>query len=183
MGKVSVGKPNVSGAVYTAVAGTTLPVTANESLAAAFKHLGYVSDAGLTNSNALNSEAIKAWGGDTVYMLHSDVTDTFQFVLLESANTDVLSVFYGSGNVSGTLSSGVTVKANKTDPVNAEWVFDIVLSDGVLKRIVLPNAVVSERGDVVYSDTEAIGYDVTLTAFPDSQGNTHYEYLYNGVTP
>ena len=47
----------------------------------------------------------------------------------------------------------------------------------MLKRVVLPDAKVGEVGDIVYKDDEAVGYELTLTALPDEDGNTHYEYL------
>ena len=46
----------------------------------------------------------------------------------------------------------------------------------MLKRVVLPDAKVGEVGDIVYKDDEAVGYELTLTALPDEDGNTHYEY-------
>ena len=57
------------------------------------------------------------------------------------------------------------------------WVFDMILKGGILKRIVVPSAKVTEVGDITYTDEDAIGYETTITAMPDSEGNTHYEYL------
>ena len=34
-----------------------------------------------------------------------------------------------------------------------------------------------KRIDIVYKDSEAIGYETTLKATPDSSGQTHYEYI------
>jgi len=52
-----------------------------------------------------------------------------------------------------------------------------VLKGGILKRVVLPSAKVSEIGDITYGDSDAIGYETTWTAIPDTDGNTHYEYI------
>ena len=30
---------------------------------------------------------------------------------------------------------------------------------------------------MTYADGEAIGYEITVTAFPNSSGVTHYEYI------
>lgn len=174
---VTAGKPAIGGAIYRAALGSTLATDATTNLDAAFKQLGYLSDAGLTNSNTISSEDIKAWGGDTVLSLQTEKTDTFSFTLLEVLNVDVLKAVYGSGNVTGTLSSGITVEANSEDQEEAAWTIDMVMRDGVLKRIVIPDAKITEIADIVYSDSEAVGYEVTITAYPDSAGNTHYEYI------
>lgn len=46
-----------------------------------------------------------------------------------------------------------------------------------IKRIVIPSASVTEVSDIVYKDSEAIGYETTIKATPDSDGQTHYEYI------
>ena len=53
----------------------------------------------------------------------------------------------------------------------------MILNGGYLKRVVIPSAKVTAVGDITYVDGQPIGYEVTLSAAPDSSGNTHYEYL------
>lgn len=177
---VTVGKPKVSGAVSVAPKGTTMPTDASSELAVAFKSLGYVSEDGVVNTNSPESGDIKAWGGDTVLTYLSSKTDTFKFKLIEALNMDVLKTVYGADNVEGTLGTGVTIKANSLSNDSYAWVIDTLLTGGVLKRIVIPNASITEIGDVVYKDEEAVGYELTITAVPDTDGNTHYEYIVSG---
>lgn len=174
---VTAGKPAVGGAIFRGALSSTLPTDATTALDAAFKPLGYLSDAGLTNSNTISSEDIKAWGGDTVLSLQTEKTDTFSFTMLEVLDAEVLKAVYGSGNVSGALASGITVTANTADQEEAAWVFEMVLREGAVKRIVIPDAKITEIADIVYADSEAVGYEVTITAYPDSSGNSHYEYI------
>lgn len=174
---VSVGKPAVSGAVFNAPVGTSLPASTTAALAAAFKALGYVSEDGVTNSNSLTTEQIKAWGGDVVAVPQSEKNDTFQLKLIEATNTDVLAVVFGPDNVIGDLAAGLTVKANADELPETSWVIDMILRGGAAKRVVIPRGKISEIGDVVYKDNEVIGYDLTITALPDASGNTHYEYI------
>lgn len=176
---VSAGKPPVAGAVSRAVAGTTLPTDATTALAAAFKSLGYCSEDGLVNSNTPTVQNIKAWGGDIVLPILEEKTDTFQLTLIESINVEVLKAVYGSSNVTGTISgsSGVTVKANGDDPADGVWAIDIVMNSKTVKRIVIPHGYITDLGDISYTDSDAIGYQITITALPDSSGNTHYEYI------
>lgn len=175
--KVSVGKPKVGGAVYRAAAGATLPTDAVTALGTDFKQLGYISEDGLTNSNSPESDVVKAWGGDTVLTLESGKTDTFQFSLMEVTNTEVLKAVYGDDNVTGTLEDGITIKANSTEQTEHSYIIEMVLKDGVLKRVVIPSAKLTELGDITYTDGDAIVYEMTITAMPDEDGNTHYEYI------
>lgn len=180
---VTAGKPRVAGSVYRAATAATAPNTADSTLGSAFKSLGYISEDGVKNNNSPETEDIKAWGGDIVLNTLTGKEDKWTFKLIESMSTDVLGAVYGSSNVSGALATGITVQAKSVAPEAAMYVIDMILKNNVLKRVVIPNATVSEVSEVVYADNEAVGYEVTITAVPDSSGVTHYEYIKNGAAP
>ena len=174
--QVTAGKPAVGGAVYRAPLGTSLPTSVNDSITG-FTCMGYISDAGLTNSNSPANNAIKAWGGDNVLNIQNDKPDTFKFVMIEALNIDVLKAVYGDDNVTGALTTGITVKANSKEQKDCCWVVDMIMRNGAKKRIVIPCGKVTAVGDVTYSDAAAVGYDTTISAAPDNAGQTHYEYI------
>lgn len=178
---VSTGKPNISGAVYRAPLGTTLPTDATTSLGAAFVCLGYVSEDGLTNNNEMDVSAIKAWGGMIVYRSLNELDDNFVLTLIESENTDVLKAVYGDSNVTvdGSGNAHVVVKAD--DPQEAVWVFDLALRNNRAKRIVIKDGAITAREAITYNDSDAIGYGITVSAYPDSTGKTHDEYLEGAI--
>ena len=174
---VTAGKPKIGGAIYRAPIGTTLPTDATTALASAFVCLGYVSEDGMTNDNSPESENIKAWGGETVLTVQTSKDDTFGFTLLEVLDVNVLKTVYGDDNVTGTLESGITVKANSKDLTEYVWAVDMVLRNNAVKRIVIPDGKVSEVGTITYADGSAVGYETTLQCAADTYGNTHYEYI------
>lgn len=173
---VTAGKPKVGGAIFRAPLNTALPESTTDVLNEAFKNLGYVSEDGLVNSNTPTSENIKAWGGDIVLTTLTEKPDKFTFTLIEAKNVEVLKAVYGDANVDNS-GTEIVIEANSTQQDNCAWVIDMVLKDSTKKRIVIPNAGIESVGDITYADGSAVGYQTTISALPDGDGNTHFEYM------
>lgn len=175
---VTAGKPKVGGSIYRAPLGTDVPTDATTALDTAFKCLGYVSDEGVTNSTSIESEDIKAWGGDTVLTPQTGKTDTFQLSLLESINVEALKAYFGDDNVTGTsISTGLSIKCNSKELQPSIWVVEMIAAGNIPHRVVIPNAKPTELEDITYVDNDPVALGMTLTALPDEDGNTHYEYF------
>ena len=174
---VSAAKPKIGGAIYAAPVGTSIPTDTDTALDAAFKSLGYVSSDGLTNTTNIESQKIKAWGGDTVLVIQTSKDDGFKFNLIETLDTEVLKFVYGKGKVSGDLTTGIAINVSNEDVDEVALVIDMVLRGNTKKRFCIPSCKISAVEDIVYNDEDAIGYNTTLDCTPDTYGNTHYEYI------
>lgn len=164
-GNVRVG---VTGAVYYAPTGTTLPTTAAASLNAAFADVGYISEDGITQTMNVDVNEVMAWqNGDVVRKIQTSHDLTYTFTMLEMS-ADTVELFYGD------YAAGVT-KITGEQLGNHAFVLDVVDGDNDI-RIVIPDGQITERGDVVYSGTEPIGFEVTITCYPDSSGVKAYHY-------
>lgn len=164
--KVRVG---VTGKVMFAPTGTALPTTSIATPNVAFVDVGYIGEDGVTQSIAEDSTDIKAWqDGAVVRKVQTSHDVTFTFVMIES-NAASLKAYYGN------YTSGVIQIKGDVLPHQA-MLLDVI--DGTHEiRVVLPDAQITERGDVVYANGEAIGYEVTVTAYPDSGGVKAYKYV------
>lgn len=175
-GNVTAAKPKVGGAIYYGPTTATLPDDTSDALTG-FTELGYASEDGLTNSINPESDAIRAWGGDTVLTLMTAREDTFQVTLIEALEDDVLKLAFGDTNVTGALSTGIAVTVNAKDLEEHAFVVDMVMKNNAAKRVVIPKGKVTEIGEITYTDSDAVGYELTITCLADSSGNTHYEYI------
>ena len=174
---VSTGKPRVTGGIYRAPLGTTLPTDATTALAEAYTSLGYIAQGGVTHSFELDSGEYRAWGGDLVLAYQNSKTHRFAFGLIEALNTTTYETINGESNVSGTLSTGISITANGNDMTEYVYVIELSMRDGAQARIVIPDGKVTAVGDIVYQDADAINFPVTVTAQADASGNAYYEYI------
>lgn len=175
---VTPANPKISGSIWRAPQGTTIPTDSTSDLDTKFKSLGYVSEEGVTNPNSPTYENVKAWGGSIIYSYLSDRPDTFKFILYEALNDEVLKTVYGDSRVTGSIdTSGIKVSVGAEQDEGHPYVIDMVLKAGILKRIVIPDGIVTSIGDISYKGNGLIGYEVTITCNSDSESNTHYEYI------
>lgn len=174
---VSTGKPKISGAVFVGPRTAPIPTDAKTALSSDFTCLGYVSEDGVENSNEMSVSAIKEWGGLIVYRSLDELDDTFALTLIESENVDVLKNVYGDSNVSVDTKGAITVQVKAEDPQEKIWVFELALRNGRVKRIVIPDGAITAREPITYNSTDAIGYGITVSAYPDADNNTHKEYI------
>jgi len=102
-------------------------------------------------------------------------SETFSFAMIET-NAVALKQIYGEENVSGS-GGALKILHNSKLKTNHVWVFEILLANDRVKRIVVPSGKITSVDDISYKDGEPIKYGVTLSALPDAAGNTAYEYI------
>ena len=158
----------VTGKVHTSAAGTA-PTDATTALSG-WTDLGYISEDGLTETPSVSTNDIKAWGGDIVRTIVTEHKVEFAFTLLETSAA-VLEVYYNDPDAD---TSGWVV--SRTDGLRQKWVFEVI--DGAsLRRLYLPDGQVTGVDAITHATEEAIGYGVTITAYPDNTGVKVYGFL------
>jgi hypothetical protein len=157
----------ITGELNVGAVGSTAPTSSTSALDAAFTGLGYVSEDGVTETYDDTIEDIIAWQNATV--VRSTTTEskaTLQMTLIETKG-EVLELYH-KGSVVEVVSAGewkMDVKAPSPDP--RAFVLDVIDGSKHL-RIYVANGEVTERGEIVYANGEAVGYDITITCYPDS---------------
>lgn len=174
---VAILKPVTTGAIYYGEATATVPTSATATLTG-FSCVGYISEDGVTKSVSRDSTSIKDWGGETIKTVQTDYEATYKFTMTETLNVAALKAFYGEDNVTEGDSDGtITITATSDElPIRA-WVIDAVTDEGRAYREVIPKGKISDTGEISFKRDEATGYEITVTALPDTSGKTHYIYI------
>ena len=173
------------GAILSAPLGTTLPTSADAALDAAFKDSGYISEDGLTLSNSVSTADIRDWSGDLVRRIKSSFEGTLSWNHLET-NEQALKNAFGDSAVTATAASQthgaqLAVSVSGELPAAKSWAFKIKDGDARV-LIVAPNAQVTTLGDTSFTSGGAITWPVTLSCYPDTNGNSLYIYTDDGIT-
>ena len=188
---VRVGAPDqkTTGAIKHAPLGTTLPTLSSITKAAvtldgAFTGNEYVSEDGLTLTPSVSTENIKDWSLSTVRKVLTEFDGTLSWTMI-STNAGALGIAFGDDHVTtsaATTAHGAQVKAELGAhlPESQSWVF--LMKDGDARIvIVVPNGQITEWTDVTFAASSAVGWGVTLSCYPDSNGESIYIYTDDGV--
>ncbi|MGO2080282.1 phage tail tube protein [Glutamicibacter arilaitensis] len=176
---VLVGAPDqkTTGAILSAVLETELPTSPLETPDPAFQSSGYISESGLTATPERSTSSIKDWSGAIIRQLLEEFNGTLAWEHLET-NKQSLATYFGDDNVtvaSATAETGeqMTAVLGAFELPRKSWLFRI--KDGK-KRVLIkvPDGQVTEQGEVSFIKTGAILWPVTLTTYPDSEGNNIY---------
>ena len=188
---VRVGAPEqkTTGAIKHAPVGTTLPTLASikntgVTLDEAFTGDEYVSDSGLALSPSMSTTNIKDWSGTVVRKLLEEFDGTLSWTMI-STNAGSLGVAFGSENIqteAATIEHGNQVSAalGAHLPEEQSWVF--LMKDGDARVVVVvPDGQITELGEVTFASNAAVGWNVTLSCYPDANGNSIYIMTDDGV--
>lgn len=157
----------VTGAVYVAPTGTTGPTTSSSALDAGFVDLGYVSADGITENIDRTTNQIRAWqNGSLVREVTSEGTYSVDMTFIET-NEAVLELYYGTANSSGEFNIDPTSTGGRQS-----FVIDVVDGSSV-ERIYIPAGEITSVGTRTLASGEAVGYQVTITAYADT-GSTSF---------
>lgn len=159
---VSVGKGVVGGYLYAAPSGTALPTDYSTALAAAYVNLGYVTDDGATFSTDTDSNTFKDLNGDDIATSSGGRTRTLNVQLAE-VKADTLKEVFGQNAVTVGASGEITITHDNNDMPHRVVVLELVLRNGRRWRRVLPDAQVTEWGDLTVLYSDLVAFDITFT--------------------
>lgn len=172
------GRPKAGGAVWSAALGTAAPTDAATALDKALESWGYVSDAGIAENGSISNTEVKAYGGDPVLVIEAGNDVTYTFTPLEYTNPVVQRELFGKAHVSVSAKELLESVKITDDPHEQRlYVFEHILSNGMIERDVVPRGQITNISTNTYSSAAALGYETTVKPFPDENGVKVYKYF------
>lgn len=167
-----------TGAVYVAPLSTTLPTTTAGTLDSAFVNCGYVSSDGVTFTPSETVNGVFAWQNSArVATTREELTYTFQFVLIEDKG-EVAKLWHRSSSIDVVSLGEWSLTPDTQTEGRRTFVIDVV--DGSkIKRHLVPQGEITERGEQVFVGSDPVGYNATVTCYYDSTLGAPYKVLSN----
>jgi len=165
----------ITGELFVAPLGTTRPTSSSSMLDPAYVGLGYVSEDGVTEAHEDSVENLTAWQNATIVRaVRSESVMTLACTLIETKG-ELLELFHPGGEIE-VVSAGQWKLEVPTPTVDRrQFVLNVVDGTKIL-RIDVGNGEVTSRGEITYASSDAIGYQITITCYPDSDGNLCVKY-------
>lgn len=174
---------STTGAVAVADIATAAPTDARTALPAAWTTGGYIDENGLSLSLSRSMTAIKDWSQSTVRKALTDFdgTATCNFLQMDEFAAKAL---FGDGNVTATAattSTGnlLTIAIGAELPEIKSWCFNMKDGDARV-RVYMPQAQITEIGDVSFVPGAGNIYPATISAYPDGNGKSIYVFYDDG---
>jgi hypothetical protein len=167
----------VTGTVSVGPTTAAAPTDADTALTG-FNDLGYVSEDGVTETRDRSTTTIKAWqNAATVREVVTEASLQYKLTLLETKE-ETVQAYYGTA-VNATDGS-VTIVPSSTGGQNS-YVIDVVDGTDYI-RTYIPLGEIIEVGDQVYASGEAVGYEVTISAYEGPSGWSAKKF-YSALAP
>lgn len=163
--------PRPEGEFFRATLGTEAPVDAKTALTADFKIQGYTDEDGFTISPERETTDKKAYGGVTVYTTQDSYGVTMTVTVLETMNIEAKKTAFGDENVTEDEITGIIkTRYNAKRLPNSVFVADHLTDQG-FKRQIIENGLVTGVGEIQHVHNEMVKYTLTITAYPNSDGD------------
>ena len=156
--------PQMSANAGGLTGGTSPTVTvATTTQGGEFADLGYVGEDGVTETRDRSTNTIKGWqNGDIVREVVTESSVTYHFVMVETKK-ETVGLYYGTT----VAADGSLIIVPSRTGGRKSYVIDVVDGDDFI-RTYIPEGEITEVGDQVYANGEAIGYEVTVRAYPSA---------------
>lgn len=170
-----------NGGAWVSTLGTAQPSDPESVPPSPWLAIGAISEDGLTNGVEEDTEQFTPWGLSSPFrtVVTSSIR-TFSFTAWETNRPIVralqnrLDVATLTPDMDGIITYAET--ASQT-PDRRSWLFDIYDGD-VWERFYVPEGEITERSDVTYAQGEMVGYEWTISTYPDASGNLVYHSYY-----
>lgn len=161
-------RAGLDGGVYVAPKGTTLPTTATGTLDAAFFHLGYNNEDGVSIDPSQDREEFTAWQSITpVRRVLTGSQFQLSFTLIQTTLEAIKLAFPGAQATTDTGNTRIEIPAN---PGSDERVFIFDWMDGdIHNRIILEEGEVTDVSEIQVHRGDPVGYEFTVDSYPNDE--------------
>lgn len=165
----------VTGKVYVAPLGTTLPTDVTTALNAAFVSVGFISEDALVEQLNITTERLRAWQRPVgIRSLTTEVEWTFQFGMLETSPL-VLDLYYGGAETD--VTGGVASTGILAWPTSTQRAMVVEIEDGdVITRYAIPVTEIGDREEVNHTNTEGTIWGVTVNVMGSDLDQMAFRY-------